>query len=204
MKIEKLDENKIKITINNKDLEENHITFHSFMSNSIESQKIFLTLLDKAKKEIGFITDDYTISIETLILNNENFILIITRFRDQNNLKTKPKLHYHRKRNTFSNSLSLYKFESLNDFYNFCTYLKYIFPEIIEEFNEKNSLYEYNNYYYLNLNDIKQTINSLKFCVFIAEFASFVRISKISFQKFIECGNLIIENNAITKYISNS
>ena len=41
MKIEKLNENKIRVTLNLDDLIERNIDYHSFMSNSIESQSIF-------------------------------------------------------------------------------------------------------------------------------------------------------------------
>ena len=58
MKIEKLNENKIRITLNLEDLNERDIDFHSFMSNSIESQSIFLDMLDKADREVGFNTYD--------------------------------------------------------------------------------------------------------------------------------------------------
>ena len=46
MKFEKLNENKIRITLNNQDLAEKHIDFQSFMSNSQESQNLFLDMLD--------------------------------------------------------------------------------------------------------------------------------------------------------------
>ena len=52
MKLEKLNDNKIRITLNLDDLKENHIDFHTFMSNSIESQELFLDMLDKAEKEL--------------------------------------------------------------------------------------------------------------------------------------------------------
>ena len=70
MKIEKLNENKIRITLNMDDLKERDIDFHSFMSNSIESQGIFLDMLDTAQKEVGFNTDDCRIMIEALALKD--------------------------------------------------------------------------------------------------------------------------------------
>lgn len=70
MKIEKLNENKIRITLNLEDLNERDIDFHSFMSNSIESQSIFLDMLDKADREVGFNTDDCRIMIEALALKD--------------------------------------------------------------------------------------------------------------------------------------
>ena len=70
MKIEKLTENIIRITLNMDDLNERDIDFHSFMSNSIESQSIFLDMLDKADREVGFNTDDCRIMIEALALKD--------------------------------------------------------------------------------------------------------------------------------------
>lgn len=202
MKIEKLDENKIKITFNNEDLEKNNITFHSFMSNSIESQSLFLSLLDEAEKTVGFITDNYKITIEALTLNNGYFILIISRFNDKNISKSKKKLHSHRKQNNISNKLSIYKFDNFEDFCKFCTYTKYYAPELIQEFYNKNSLYEYKKSYYFITNQISLSINTIKFCSFITEFATFINISQVSHQKLIECGNLIMKNNALDTCIS--
>ena len=70
MKIEKLNENKIRITLNIDDLKERDIDYHSFMSNSIESQSIFLDMLNTAEKEVGFNTDDCKIMIEALALKD--------------------------------------------------------------------------------------------------------------------------------------
>ena len=70
MKIEKLTEDKIRITLNLDDLKERDIDYHSFMSNSIESQSIFLDMLDTAEKEVGFDTNDCRIMIEALALKN--------------------------------------------------------------------------------------------------------------------------------------
>ena len=50
MKIEKLNENKIRITFNSLYLKKNNMDVHSFMSNSIESQSLFLNMLDEAEK----------------------------------------------------------------------------------------------------------------------------------------------------------
>ena len=73
MQIEKLNENKIRITLNLEDLKENNIDLHSFMANSIESQDLFYTMLDKAEKEIGFQTKDYKLMIEALAIPNRKF-----------------------------------------------------------------------------------------------------------------------------------
>jgi len=81
MKIEKLNENKIRITLNMEDLRERDIDFHSFMSNSIESQSIFLDMLDKADREVGFNTDDCRIMIEALALKDRELYFDYNQIR---------------------------------------------------------------------------------------------------------------------------
>ena len=75
MQIEKITENKIRITLNIQDLQEKNIDLHSFMSNSIETQDLFYDMLDKAEKEIGFKTKDYKLMIEALAVPNRKFCI---------------------------------------------------------------------------------------------------------------------------------
>ena len=88
MKIEKLDENKIRITLNMDDLNERDIDYHTFMSNSIETQSIFIDMLNTAEKEVGFNTDDCRIMIEALALKDRkiycnNYKIRIFRKREK-------------------------------------------------------------------------------------------------------------------------
>ena len=64
MRIEKLNENKIRIFLGIEDLREKNIDLHDFMSNSFESQDLFLDLLTKAEAEVGFKTNNYKLLIE--------------------------------------------------------------------------------------------------------------------------------------------
>lgn len=88
MKIEKLSDDKIRITLNMEDLKENDIDFHSFMSNSIESQDLFLNMLEKAEREVGFDTKDYRVMIEALATSNGNFVLTVTRLNEEKTKST--------------------------------------------------------------------------------------------------------------------
>ena len=73
MHIEKVTENKIRITLNLEDLKENNIDLHTFMSSSIDSQDLFYDMLDKAKKEVGFETKNYKLMIEALAIPERKF-----------------------------------------------------------------------------------------------------------------------------------
>ena len=79
MKFEKLNEDKIRITLSSQDLIDKDIDFHSFMSNSIKSQDLFLDILEEAEKKVGFVTKDYKVRIEALAMNDGDFIFTVTR-----------------------------------------------------------------------------------------------------------------------------
>lgn len=122
MKIEKLNENKIRITLNMEDLSDRNIDFHTFMSNSIESQDIFLDMLNKADEEVGFNTDDCRIMIEALALNDGHFVLTITKFEhknDEKGLYRKKNLHIKRKSPKLNFDKTIYSFESFDAFCDF-------------------------------------------------------------------------------------
>lgn len=127
MKIEKLNDNKIRITLNMDDLNERNLDLHSFMSNSIESQDIFLDMLNKADEEVGFNTDDCRIMIEAVALNDGHFVLTITKFEhktDEKALPRKKTLHIKRKNPTINFAKTIYSFDSFDAFCDFCTFLK--------------------------------------------------------------------------------
>ncbi len=73
MKIEKLTENKIRVTLNITDLHKKNIDFQSFMSSSIESQDLFLDMLEQAEKEFGFTTKDYKLLLEAIATSERKF-----------------------------------------------------------------------------------------------------------------------------------
>ena len=89
MKIEKLNENKIKITLSIHDLEEKDINFHDFMSNPIETQDLFLLMLQEAEEKVGFKTKNCKVKIEALAMTEDNFVLTITKILPESYKKYK-------------------------------------------------------------------------------------------------------------------
>ena len=51
MKIEKLTENKIRVIVNHDDLTKNNIDSHSLMNKALNTQNLFLEILEKAEEE---------------------------------------------------------------------------------------------------------------------------------------------------------
>ena len=200
MKIEKLNEDKIRITLNIRDLEEKNIDFHSFMSNSIDSQSLFLDMLEQAEEEIGFVTKDYKIMIEALATVEGDFILTVTRVLpdiEKSNLKRK-KVKISRKSTKPSGDIAIYEFKSFDDFCDFCSSIDSNLIKTFKECFSKSVLYLYESNYYLVLTSIYARPDLLKnFCSSITEFGNYVHNSKLFNKKLSEYGSIIMKKNAI-------
>lgn len=202
MKFEKVNDDKIKITLSSADLKANDIDFHSFMSNSNETKSLFLSVLDKAERDYGFSTDNYRLKVETVALDNGNFILTITRSKDSSLYNTqelsKKRFRVSRKvPNILSESL-VYKFNTFDDFCSFVEYISNSILSDIDKVSKSSMLYSYNDNYYLVFNNINSKYLHLKsFCSSITEFATYVNHSETLIAKLHESATLVIKNHAI-------
>lgn len=186
MKIEKLNENKIRVTFNYTDLTDNNIDVHSFMSNSIESQSLFLNILDEAEREVGFITDNYKLSIEALALSNGTFIITVTRIEKE--FQKSHRAHAQRKNisNTSSNQL-IYKFSTYDDLICLENFLANSDSELFNQFTNSYLLYEYNNFIFLIIENLNNNFKS-KLSKIISEFAIQIEDSGLVVEKIREFG----------------
>ena len=97
MKIEKINENKIKITLTVKDLEDRQLDFTSLKYNSPTTQKLFWEIMKEAEEECGFSASNSQLFIEAAAIKGGNFTLTITKLTANNQLPhlektlTKPK-----------------------------------------------------------------------------------------------------------------
>jgi len=193
MKIEKLDDNRIKIILSLNDLEKKHIDFHSFMSNSIKTQELFIDILKEAEKKIGFVTKNYNLHIETFATSNGNFIFTITRV-NLINIPKKQKLIYKRKIVKTNKELSIYMFNSFDDYCNFCSCLQ----SLRSYYLGNSTLIRYNSKYYLILNDIEvNSVYSKLFFTYVLEFANLCDTPNLLVSILLEHGEKLILKNAI-------
>lgn len=135
MQIKKINNNKLKVILSLNDLDEKNIDVDSFLSNSIESQDLFFEILDLAQEQYDFNIENNKAIVEAISLDNNIFILTITKLKTDYS-------------NTYNTKLKIYNFENSEDFLTFYSFAK----------RNKISLkdinfYEYNNRYYLVLNN---------------------------------------------------
>lgn len=199
MKFEKLNENKIRITLTIQDLAEKEIDFHVFMSNSPEAQDVLLDMLEQAKKETGFDPEDYNLKVEALVMADTNFIFTITKLPPEEKSKiSKRKFTVKRKNIVPSSTQAVYCFNSFDDFNDFLVFLSKNTLFNYKKLAKSITLYEYKEKYYLLMNNINtEFIDKIKFYTCITEFAKCVTNSKVFASKLKECGTLIMKNNAL-------
>ena len=206
MKFEKLNENKIKIIVSMKDLEDKDISLHDFMSNSIESQELFLDLLEEAEEKVGFKTSNCKIIVEAFAMTDKDFILTITKVlpdmaKKQSNPTLRKKLKVKRKINNIESSKDLiYKFNTFDDYCNFTEYLINNNLTDASKLAKSIQLYAYNNLYYLVFHNMNNNYNKLStFYTSITEFGSYVLHPDLFIHKLYETGTLCVKNNALKK-----
>ena len=201
MKIEKLTENKIRIILKKEDFKDTSIDVQKLLLTTPESQSLFLEILNRAKKEVNFDTDGHKLLIEASFQNEDAFIFTITKYLEcANTFKLTPgKVLKIRKKNQISNkSYSIYQFNDFEDFCNFCNFINKNNNINLKNIFKTSVLYLYNNTYYLVIDGINISNNSLNsFHSILLEFSSFLTFTKNFKFKSKEHGKVIIKNNAI-------
>ncbi len=204
MKFEKVNNDKIKITLSMDDLEANDIDLHSFMSNSSETQSLFLSVLDKAEKDYGFCTDNYRLRVETLALDNGGFILTITRIKDSGKVgtgvlgKKKPKVSRKNPVSALQFASLVYRFNCFDDFCEFVNFLHNSKLSGTSRLAKNISLYSFNNYFYLILSNINLKYSNWKeFYSTVTEFGTYITPNASFIAKIYEVGKVVVKNNAI-------
>lgn len=194
MKIEKLNENKIKITLNSEDLQARNIDVQSFIYNTPESQDLFWDVMREAEKEYGFNVDESMVYVEASATASGIFTLTVTKTANslnQTNLKNKLKRqNYKLKRKNVNSPLdnSIFKFNSFDDICDFCKTIK------ISDFNS-NTLFNFEGSYYLLASNVPSNN--------ILEYATKENNSELLLAKISEYGKIVIENNALETIAKN-
>lgn len=196
MKIEKINDNKIRVTLSTRELEERNLNFQSLRYNTPEAQTLFWDMMKQAENEHGFKTTNCQLFIEAASLNNDQFVVTVTKLQDKvlppsTQKKKAPALELKvRKKSQTESENTIYKF---NDFEQICSLISNL--DIKKDL--PSSLYEYNGSYFLIMRSSK------KVHLLALEFGEIVKDS-ISIEGFLkEHGNKIIEKNAINKISEN-
>ena len=164
MQIKKINNDKLKIILSSNDLDEKNVDVDSFLANPIESQNLFFEILDLAEEKYDFDIEDNKAIIEAISLDNNIFILTITKFSTDCP--------------TYNQNIKVYCFEDINDLLNVYSFIK------------KNNIhttsfetYKFLNKYYIVLNEKNYTFDNI-----LLEFSNFLNNSFYTQDIFKEYG----------------
>lgn len=201
MKIEKINENKIRIILKQEDFKDKSIDLQKFLLTNADSQSLFLEILNRAEKEVNFDTNGHKLLIETYFQEDDICIFTITKYIEPNtNNKNKQKkyLTVKRKSQAFNNSSIICQFNQFEDFCDFCNFIYKNNNIEIKGLFKVSLLYFYNDTYYLVIDGINLSHQSLNsFFSSILEFSTLLKYPKNFKYKLKEHGKIFIKNNAI-------
>lgn len=198
MKVEKISDFKVRITLSLDELKVRNISLLDLEKNSDKAKNLFLELISETELEHSFLLEQSQLYIEASSDNQNSFVVTITKIDDFTDLDNfdildsdiidDKKILY--SKNLFSN---IYIFETLDEIIN-CS--KMIITNNF--FNGKNTMYHNNNLYYLVFS--KYSIKNIKFKStnnVLSEYSK-EQLYSLQLETLInENYNLIFENNAI-------
>lgn len=89
MKIERINENQIRCTLTNFELNMRNLNLSELAYGSDKARTLFREMIQRASNEVGFDTEDFPIMVEAIPMANESVVLIVTKVEDPEELDTR-------------------------------------------------------------------------------------------------------------------
>lgn len=166
MKIEKINDNKIKVTITLSDLQERNIDFDTLNYNSPATQELFWDMMEQAEIEFGFNTSESQLAIEASPDDNDGFVIFITKLDEEDDFESIQKyiknrfrrsdLRVKKKSQKLCSSIVIYSFEQIDHLVDLCIILKNIY-------SGSSTLYKLKSTYYMIFTKNTYSISNLKY-----------------------------------------
>lgn len=165
MKVEKINENKVKITLSIDELLQRQISLKDLEKDTSKAKKLFLELIEESNLESSFILEHSQLYVEASTDSNDFFTVTITKIDDFPDLSK-----YNLLDDNFDKRISrkippapisnvnhnIFSFDSLDTILDMCEILKQN-----KVFLGKNSLYKFQNQYFLIFS--KYSVKNIKF-----------------------------------------
>ena len=201
MKIERISDNMIKVTISLNDLEERNIDLGLLNYNSTAAQELLWDMMEQAEIECGFDMSDSQLIIEPVPDSNNGFVITITKIDEEGDFESiqkyiksrlrKSDLKVKKKSRRVCSSLIIYSFKCIEDV---CSFSNKLYPL----YNGESTLYKCRDTYYMVLTRSGITTGNTRiFELMLNEYGT--KVPNVNFIEgyLNEYGEKIIENNAI-------
>lgn len=202
MKIEKISDNIIKVTVSYNDLEDKNIDLDTLNYNTPAAQEFFWDLMEQAEEQLGFSLSDSQLIIEPVPDSDKGFVITITRIDEDGEFESihkyiksrmkKSDLRVKKKGRKVCSPLLIYSFRVLNDV---CA----LAGKLEDLYNGDSTLYRQGEVYYLALtrSGLVHPTGSKLFELVLNEYGT--KIANANFYEgyLNEHGDKVIENNAL-------
>lgn len=201
MKVEKINNNKVKITLTFEELEKRDINIKDIEKNSEIAKNLFVDLIEESNIDEEFEFEDSQLLIEASSDNNNLFVVTITKVDNMPDLRKYSLLEKKVKNSKKSKSIVtnykvdsfIYSFKSIDNILALCENAK-----VEKLFFGKNSLYKYNDIYFIIFaNSSIKNKRFLKTFVFLSEYCENYYSYNMFSSAIKEKSKLIIANNAL-------
>ena len=89
MKIEKISDTQIKVTLNHSDLIDRNLKLSELAYGSQKAQALFKDMMARANEEFGFETDNVPLMIEAVPLSTDSIMIVVTKVDDPSQIEQK-------------------------------------------------------------------------------------------------------------------
>lgn len=89
MKIEKINENQIRCTLNSNDLSDRQLDLRELAYGSTRARSLFREMMQQAFNDFGFDAEDNPLMVEAIPLSSDSIMLVITKVDDPEELDTR-------------------------------------------------------------------------------------------------------------------
>jgi len=89
MKLERLNENQIRCTLNKSDLEQRQLRLSELAYGSAKARELFRDMIQQASAELGFEAENIPLMIEAIPISSDCLILVVTKVEDQDELDSR-------------------------------------------------------------------------------------------------------------------
>ena len=83
MKIERISENQLKLTLTKDDLKERDIKLEDLISPSEKTQKLFRDIMEQALDEEDFVSENTPLMVEAVPMGTEGIMIIVTKVNNK-------------------------------------------------------------------------------------------------------------------------
>lgn len=204
MRIERIDENKIKITVSGDDIRMWNVDLKNFTDNTPEAQDMFSFALKQAEQDVNFTVGKSQLLVETMPCGDEGYILVISRLESEREVaealvragKQAKQAEFRVKRK--SRMSPLIRFYRFADFEVLCQGIS----EIHELYMGSSRVFKYQGEFYLELVPI-DSFGFFEIENILSEFSRKEKNAATMQGVLNEHGQLLIEADAVRNIAAN-